>query len=158
MIAFVIFNILLFTFLIGMFVFFITSVFIFDSLTVFIILSLITLILLLLDVYWCYRVIKTKKEESMYITKILAMSKDGYETEISRVQSKRNLFKFIKTYMTKETNFVKHPEEYWWKRRVNYRKQEIEESYQQFIMNVAPQQEQEDFAYEGIFDKKSTNK
>lgn len=158
MIAFVIFNILLFTFLIGMFALFITSVFIFDSLTVFIILSLITLILLLLDVYWCYRVIKTKKEESMYITKILAMSKDGYETEISRVQSKRNLFKFIKTYMTKETNFVKHPEEYWWKRRVNYRKQEIEESYQQFIMNVAPQQEQEDFAYEGIFDKKSTNK
>lgn len=83
------------------------------------------------------------------------MSRDGFETEISKVQSKRNLFKFIKTYMTKETNFVAHPEEYWWKKRVMYRKQDIEESYRQFLTSAAPQQEQEDFAYEGIFDKKN---
>lgn len=81
------------------------------------------------------------------------MSKDGYETELTRIQSKRNLFKFIKTYLTKEANFVSHPEGFWWKRAVFHKRKAIEESFQQFILNNAPQQEQEDFAYEGIFDK-----
>jgi hypothetical protein len=82
------------------------------------------------------------------------MSKDGYETEISRVQSKRNLFKFLKSYFVKETNFITHPEEYWWKIHTSKKQRDIEESFQQFILDTAPQQVQEDFAYEGIFDKK----
>lgn len=83
------------------------------------------------------------------------MSKDGYETEVTRVQSKRNLFKFIKSYLVKETNFVAHPEDFWWKRNVIRKQHYIEESFQQYFLNVAPAQEQEDFAYEGIFDKKT---
>lgn len=83
------------------------------------------------------------------------MSKDGYETEVTRVQSKRNLFKFIKSYLVKETNFVPHPEDFWWKRGVTRKRHYIEESFQQYFLNSAPVQEQEDFAYEGIFDKKN---
>ena len=40
------------------------------------------------------------------------MSRDRFETEISKVRSKWNLFKYIKTYIIKETNFVTHLEEY----------------------------------------------
>ena len=120
-----------------------------------ILLAFIALLLIWINNVWCYLTIKSTYEEKLKITKILAMSKDGFEPEISKVQSKRNLFKFIKTYMTKETNFVAHPEEFWWKKRVMYRKQEIEESYRQFLTSAAPIQEQEDFAYEGIFDEKN---
>lgn len=86
------------------------------------------------------------------------MSKDGYEQELTRVQSKRNLFKFIKSYMTKEVNFVAHPEEYWWKRGTQIKRRSIEENFQHLLLDVekAPEQ-QEDFAYEGIFDKKPRN-
>lgn len=101
-----------------------------------------------------YRLILYVKHEKLYIRKILAMSKDGYETEISRIQSKRNLFKFLKSYFVKETNFIAHPEEYWWKSNTIKKQRDIEESFQQFILDTAPQQVQEDFAYEGIFDKK----
>jgi hypothetical protein len=101
-----------------------------------------------------YKVIVKTKERALYITKILAISKDGYEKEISRVESKRNLFKFIKTYLVKETNFVSNPEEYWLKRKVYHKRKDIEESLQHFILNTAPINEQEEFAYEGIFDQK----
>ena len=84
------------------------------------------------------------------------MSKDGFETEVSRVQSKRNLFKLIKTFWSKEANFVSQPEEFWWKKQAQNRHEDIEESYRQFLTFVEPQNEQEDFAYEGIFDKKKS--
>jgi len=104
-----------------------------------------------------YLTIVKTKERSLFIHKIIALSKDGYETEISRLQSKRNLFKFIKTYFVRETNFVPHPEEFWWKQSTYKKQNDIEESFQQFILDNAPQQEQEDFAYEGIFDKNNEN-
>jgi hypothetical protein len=101
-----------------------------------------------------YNVFENTKNRALFITKVVAVSKDGYEKEISRVESKRNLFKFIKTYLLKETNFVSDPEEYWWKRKVYHKRKDIEESLHQFILNAAPSQEQEEFAYEGIFDQK----
>lgn len=98
------------------FAFFMTAIFILQNEVKYSLLSILSAVILLLLIYWLYKVIVKTKQRSLHITKILAMSKDGYETEISRVQSKRNLFKFIKSYLTKETNFVSHPEEYWWKR------------------------------------------
>ena len=83
------------------------------------------------------------------------MSKDGYETEISRLQSKRNLFKFIKTYFIKETDFISDPEEFWWKTNLTHKKHQIRESIKNFIENNQFVQDQnESFAYEGIFDQK----
>jgi len=115
------------------------------------------MILLTLLFCWIYLTIVKTKVRSLFIHKIFALSKDGYEAEISRLQSKRNLFKFIKTYFVRETNFVPHPEEFWWKQSTYNKRKDIEESFQQFILNNAPQQEQEDFAYEGIFDKNNEN-
>ena len=137
----------------GTLIYFIASLFMYDDLVRDIIFSIVLSIILLFLSYWLYLTILSIKEKNLVVTKIIAVSKDGYETEISRVQSKRNLFKFIKTYFVKETNFVTHPEEFWWKRSIFHKRKFIEESFQQFILNAGPQQEQEDFAYEGIFDK-----
>lgn len=129
------------------------SIFIYDERVKYCMLSILCLFALIALLYWWYHTTLGKKDESSYIRKIIAISKDGYEKEISRIKSKRNLFNFIKFYMTKGTDSGMHPEDFWWKRAVYHKRKEIEESFQQFILNNAPKQEQEDFAYEGIFDK-----
>lgn len=80
------------------------------------VLTLIFMILIAMNTYWIYSVILYVIKRKLRIFKISILSKDGYEPEITRLQSKRNLFKFIKTYFTKEINFVPHPEEFWWRK------------------------------------------
>jgi len=145
----------MFLLLLSTFAYFSTAAIIFGDEVKNSILSVIFFNLLFLLVYWSYRITKWIKDEKLRITKIMIMSKDGYEPEITRVQSKRNLFKFIKTYFTKETNFVAHPEEYWWKKQLTFRKQDISDILKKFIENnKGGVMQQEEFAYEGIFDKK----
>ena len=83
----------------------------------------------------------------------MAVSKDGYEIDISRVQSKRNLARFIKTYLIKETNVPKNKneEEFWWKT-----KQKIMRKRFKKLPNIFSNfdNENENFDYEGIFDQK----
>lgn len=84
---------------------------------------------------------------------ITALSRDGFEKEISRVESKRNLFNFIRQNYLKEIVELDDQEQFHWIARINRANKTYKKRLEMFL-----DRKQEDldevFAYEGIFDQK----
>lgn len=83
------------------------------------------------------------------------MSKDGFETLVSRTQSKRNLSNFLDQYMKIETANMSDNEIFWWHTQTIKAEEDLKGRIQKFIENHEVHQHNESFAYEGIFDKKN---
>lgn len=61
---------------------------------------------------------------------------------------------FMKTYMQDETAMLDDNEAFWWNRKSLQANCDLKVRYQKFIENLAMTHFHDDFAYEGIFDKK----
>ena len=87
------------------------------------------------------------------MTKIIALSKDGFEKEIDRVQSKLNLFYFLKSH-DNDILLQKTYEERYWHLATQKTEQKIDNKYEKFLVDQANEVD-ENFAYEGLFDQEN---
>ena len=121
-------------------------------------LAIIFFVLVLTSAYWLYRVIKYIEHFYLTCEEVFSVSKDGFETVVSRKQSKRNFAMFMRLFMKGEPSKFKTDEEFWWYTKIIKSQYDLDDRYQKFIENFKLNDHNEEFAYEGIFDKKEKEK
>jgi hypothetical protein len=89
---------------------------------------------------------------------VFAVGKDGFETLIPRMQSKRNLSNFLQYYMPIESENFKQEEDFWWHKKTIKAREELKDRYKRFLDNYDEYYYDSSFMYEGIFDKKESLK
>jgi hypothetical protein len=82
------------------------------------------------------------------------VSKDGFETVIDRKQSKMNLSNFLLQYMPLDTTEIKDNEASWWHLKTIIATDQLDNRIQKFLETFQLVHNNEEFAYEGIFDRK----
>jgi hypothetical protein len=84
---------------------------------------------------------------------ITGMSKDGFEREISRIESKRNFFYFIRKNYVGNQSDIHNDENVYWISKIKSREKKLNKQQEMFLAGQF-QDDDDDFAYEGIFDQK----
>ena len=119
-------------------------------------LSIGCITMMIFILYWSHQNYKRIKMTKYKSIEIFAVSKDGYDTELTRLESKRNFSNFLETYMSLEVAAVKDDDEFWWYKHTSRTKKDLKDRFQKFISQVYDTTD--NFQYEGIFDKKEEPK
>lgn len=116
-------------------------------------------IILILNLgYLIYRLVKYCAWScNPLVVHISARSKDGFEREISRKESKQNLYHFMKKNHSKTLEYFQTDEREYWAARVKKRGKQLIKEYELFLTQK-DQDINENFDYEGIFDKQDSDK
>lgn len=87
---------------------------------------------------------------------ITGQSKDGFEKDISRIESKRNFFYFIRKNYVGNQSDIHNDENVYWISKIKSREKKLQKQQEMFLAGQF-QDNDDNFAYEGIFDKKETD-
>lgn len=85
--------------------------------------------------------------------RVTALSKDGWEKDINRGDSKRNLFYFIQHNVISEFDRKGNFEDLFWEKTTRKVAKQMKNRYERFLLNQANEIDK-DFEYEGLFDQK----